>query len=305
MATVTFNGQLAEFQAAEDAFPGGHPKTTAIINDKFEILLGLFVPWDHLVDIFRRYTTKRDTCARVWAAVEPTFPFHNRGFARNVGLLRKSKEDCQADARLWRSENGAGDPLHHDVDGFEPTNFSSDGDEGDEYFQLQGENFTVEMLIAAYHSTRKAWHRETVITGRRIPPLLRAMTHRRFPLQILLPLGILHIPSFVPSSTLQSWEIRLKGFSNFDHEEITGCETATSSFALGDFDNQFEDNILQPTLANSDMAPAMHNSQLQVGQNPTGASLTSLVIEVIPLNHKQRMIVESTIGGVGLDGPPL
>lgn len=61
VATVTFNGQLTEFQAAEDAVPGGHPKKTAIINDMSEILLGLFVPWAHLVNLFRRYATQRDT----------------------------------------------------------------------------------------------------------------------------------------------------------------------------------------------------------------------------------------------------
>ena len=44
VATVTFNGQLTEFQAAEDAVPGGHPKTTAVKNDISKILLGLFVP---------------------------------------------------------------------------------------------------------------------------------------------------------------------------------------------------------------------------------------------------------------------
>jgi hypothetical protein len=46
VAIATFNGQLTEFQASEDAVPGGYPKTTAIMNDVAEILLGLFVPWD-------------------------------------------------------------------------------------------------------------------------------------------------------------------------------------------------------------------------------------------------------------------
>jgi hypothetical protein len=120
VATVTFTGQLTEFQTAEDAVPGGHPKTTAIINDISEILLGLFVPWDQLVNLFRRYATQRDTCLQVWMAVEPTLPFHIQAFARNIELLRKSKEDCQADAKLWKSANGAGDSFHHGVDGFEP-----------------------------------------------------------------------------------------------------------------------------------------------------------------------------------------
>lgn len=43
-ATVTLQGELTEFQSAEDSVPGGHPTTTAIQNDLAEILLGLFIP---------------------------------------------------------------------------------------------------------------------------------------------------------------------------------------------------------------------------------------------------------------------
>jgi hypothetical protein len=46
VATVTFNGQLSQFQAEEESVLGGHPVTTAIKNDFAEVLLGLFVPWD-------------------------------------------------------------------------------------------------------------------------------------------------------------------------------------------------------------------------------------------------------------------
>ncbi|KAF5855656.1 hypothetical protein ETB97_008829 [Aspergillus alliaceus] len=69
VATVIFNGQLTVFQTAEDAVPGGHPKTTAVKNDMAEVLLGLFVPWHRLTNLFRRHATKRDTCIQVWAAV--------------------------------------------------------------------------------------------------------------------------------------------------------------------------------------------------------------------------------------------
>jgi hypothetical protein len=56
VATVTFNGQLTEFQDAEDAVPG-HPKTEAIMNNVAEILLALFVPWENLCTLFRQYAT--------------------------------------------------------------------------------------------------------------------------------------------------------------------------------------------------------------------------------------------------------
>ncbi|KAB8228035.1 uncharacterized protein BDW43DRAFT_316241 [Aspergillus alliaceus] len=87
VATVTFHGQLTEYQAAEDAVPGGHPKTESIMNDISEILLGLFIPWEKLFALFLRYATKRDACARVWKVIEPTLLQHNRAFARNIELL--------------------------------------------------------------------------------------------------------------------------------------------------------------------------------------------------------------------------
>ncbi|OKO94694.1 ATP-dependent DNA helicase pfh1 [Penicillium subrubescens] len=303
VATVTFSGQLTEFQAAEDAVLGGHPKTTAIINDMSEILLGLFVPWTHLVNLFRRYATQRDTCIQVWTAVEPTLPFHIRAFARNIELLRKSKEDCQADAKLWKSANGAADSFHHDVDELEPATFGSDSDDAEGSFRLQDETFNAETLIAAYHSITKAWHRESLVAGRRIPPLLRATTPtRNLDLQNLQPLDIPRTLAyetsglqFVPPSTLQEWESRLKGFANLDREDTTEREVATSSLTLDDFDVQVEDNIFQPALTSFDMFPDIDDHQSRVGENPTGASLTSLVIEVIPLNQKQHLIVESVL----------
>lgn len=79
----------------------------AIENDLTEVLLALFVSWDQLLPLFQRHTarneTKRDACAHIWKIIEPTLSFHNRSFARNIELLRKSKEDSQIDAMLRRS----------------------------------------------------------------------------------------------------------------------------------------------------------------------------------------------------------
>jgi hypothetical protein len=129
------------------------------MNDVAEILLGLFVPWDQLSNLFRPYCTKMDAYIQIWTAVEPTLAFHNRAFARNIELLRKSKEDCQADAKMWRSVNGAADSFH-DADEHELASFDSDSEETEEFFHLQDENFNAETLIAAYHSISKAWYRD-------------------------------------------------------------------------------------------------------------------------------------------------
>lgn len=117
------------------------------MNDVAEILLGLFVPWGQLINLFRPYPTNTDACVRIWAAVAPMLAFHNRAHARNIELLRKCKEGCQADAKLWRSANGAADSPH-DTEEYEPANFGSDGEESGELFPLQDETFNAETLIA-------------------------------------------------------------------------------------------------------------------------------------------------------------
>ncbi|OKO97720.1 ATP-dependent DNA helicase PIF1 [Penicillium subrubescens] len=302
LATVTFSGQLTEFQVAEDAVPGGHPKTTAIMNDVAEILLGLFVPWHQLIDLFRRYATTTDAYVPVWAAVEPTLAFHNRAFAINIELLRKSKEDCQADAKMWKSANSAADSFH-DANEDEPANFDSDSEETGEFFYLQDESFNAETLIAAYHSISKAWYQETLVTGRRIPLLLRALDRtRNLSLQSLQPLDIFSTPAyessglrFLPLHTLQTWECQLRSCINPSSEENTDDDAGTFGFAFDDFDIHVEDGILHPILANSDTIPTMDDLESRNVQNLTGASLAFLINQDIPLNRKQRMIVEKVL----------
>ena len=40
VVTVTFSGQLSQFQIEEEAIPGGHPVTTAMQNDLAEVRRG-------------------------------------------------------------------------------------------------------------------------------------------------------------------------------------------------------------------------------------------------------------------------
>jgi hypothetical protein len=272
------------------------------MNDVAEILLGLFVPWDQLSNLFRPYCTKMDAYIQIWTAVEPTLAFHNRAFARNIELLRKSKEDCQADAKMWRSVNGAADSFH-DADEYELASFDSDSEETEEFFHLQDENFNAETLIAAYHSISKAWYRETLVTGRWIPPLLRAMDRTQtLSLQNLQPLNIFSTTAykssglrFLPLHTLHTWEGQLRSCVNPSSDETTDDDAGTFGFAFDDFDIHIEDGILHPMLANSDTIPAMDDLQFREVQNPTGASLAFLINQDIPLNQKQRMVVEKVL----------
>jgi hypothetical protein len=77
------------------------------MNDLAEILLGLFVPWGQLPALFQEHAdsvpTKRDACSRIWKTVEPTLVPYLRMFAANIELLRKSREDSYADAKLRKT----------------------------------------------------------------------------------------------------------------------------------------------------------------------------------------------------------
>ena len=297
MATVTFIGQLTEFQVEEDSIRGGHPKTDAILNDIAEILLGLFVPWQDLPPLSLRHATSLNPYTRVWTAVEPSLPPHRQEFAKNVELLRKSKEDCQLDAILRKEADGIdGDgSFDRDIDELDLADFDSD-DEDETCFENPATNVNVETLIAAYHSVQRSWHQETLASARKIPALARGATLTQdLPLSNLMPVDGSALEAsglrFFPPSALESWQSRLKRFRKSE-DDSTGLDL---DFEADDSNVEAGGAVLQPVLTTFDDAPAMEAYRSLVGQNPTGASLTSLVHEKIPLNRKQRLVVEKVL----------
>ncbi|KAJ5098843.1 hypothetical protein N7532_005844 [Penicillium argentinense] len=302
VATVTFKGQLTQFQEAEDAISGGHPATEAILNDVAQILLGLFVPWHDLSAILSQFTSQENIYSIVWTIAQPTLAPHNREFAANIELLRKSKEDCQADAKLRAWTHLDDDFFDRQIVDLDQGSFDSDSDEHDDDFQAQSENFTAETLIAAYHTIRQVWSRESTITAHRIPALARGTTPGRNiqhfnPRPITIPTSsandILGV-RFLPPSVLQCWERRLKCLaSTKDNASI--AEQQNSSFQLDDFDQDIGDGFLQPMLVDSDVFHSLQDRRFQLGENPTAASLVSSVGQDIPLNSKQRLIVQKIL----------
>jgi len=178
VATVTFNGQLSQFQADEEGVPGGHPVTSAMENDLAEVLLGLFVPWNHLKTLFQQhaaaYKTTRDAYAKIWKIVEPILSPHNRNFASNIELLRKSKEDSRIDAALRRAMNTSEDIFDHDLNDEVAADILDFDVE--EPLDTLNEDFTTETLIAAYHTVAMSWYKESLTAGQRIPALLSSAT---------------------------------------------------------------------------------------------------------------------------------
>jgi hypothetical protein len=119
------------------------------------------------------YKTTREAYVNVWKVVEPTLSPHNRTFASNIELLRKSKDDSRIDAALRGVVNGFSDSFNRDLCDKVPAELHSDDE--DPLGTLK-EDLTTETLIAAYNSVALSWRKESLITGRRIPALLSGAT---------------------------------------------------------------------------------------------------------------------------------
>ena len=302
--TVHFNGQLSEFQSEEESVRGGHPTTTAIKNDFSEVLLGLFVPWDQLSSLFQRHTsgyeTKRDACSMIWNIVEPTLSPHLRNFAQNFDLLRKSREDVKIDAALRSLDHM--DHIDHDIDDIDP--FDVDQDIEDSSNRLHQE-FSLETLISACHSIATSWHNEGLTASKRIPSLpSRSNQIQRMQAQDLPPLDIFRLPTyttsglqFFPQATVQQWESQMKGVTRLDDEFDDMEPEEDIAFGVDGFNAGPHDGALYPTLSSPEGMPNLADLRSQVGNNPSGATLTELVKTHFPLNEKQELIVKRVLSG--------
>ena len=296
IATVTFSGQFSQFQEAEDSVPGGHPETEAIRNDLAEIFLGLFVPWDDLPDLFRRHSTQQNPYAGVWNMIEPTLSPHVRDYAANVGLLRKTKEDALIDAKLRGSAHTHAESFDCSIPDYDPND-----DSLNETSQGDSEEFSAETLIASYDSITRIWDRELFTTAQRIPTLLQGNAETREPRPIdPRPFYIEHALvsessgfRVFPFFTLNNWMDRLRRFKKDQNDDVGPTVDPLSS----DFDGLDEDdeNFLEPTVIDSGLDLTIADYRSQLGENPSGASLTDLVCKIIPLNKKQRLVVEQIL----------
>jgi hypothetical protein len=298
--TVHFNGQISEFQAEEESIRGGHPKTAAMQNDLAEVLLGLFVPWNQLPSLFQRYASgyeaKRDACSQVWNIIEPSLSPHNRNFAQNFDLLRKSKEDAKLDAALRASL----DSFDHDIDDIDPANIEDIDADADDPLRPLDDEFSTETLIAGYSFISTSLHKEVLAVGERIPSLLlRSSQVQRLQLESFVPLDIFGLttsrPRSFPTPTLQQWKSQIKRMKDIDDiepEERIAFETDDFDLDLGD-----GNGALRPNLNFEENIPNLADLRSRVGNSPSGATLTTLVSEVLPLTRKQRLVVERVLSG--------
>ena len=149
-------------------------------NELAAILLALFVPWENLPPLFNDVMSICDdgcnancdqsshtglqACAIVWARVKGTLPEHVQEFARNVELLRKSKDDVDVDLA---ERNAAASAMQ--------ATFNPDFGDNDEVLdegsvQVNG-SIDDDTLRISYHLIRRRWKKEDSIIAAGVRPL--------------------------------------------------------------------------------------------------------------------------------------
>ncbi|KAJ5654961.1 hypothetical protein N7490_001964 [Penicillium lividum] len=297
VATVAFSGQLTQYQMAEDSIRGGHPMTDAIANDLAEILLGLFVPWDKLRERFLCGSPESNVLSHIWSSVKPTLVPYIQEFATNIELLRKSKDDCQIDARLRHSLNDRAELYDRHVDNIDLAGHEQiDAPDCDDFTAPEDERLTAETLIAAYNTVTKTWGQDCFIAAKRAPVLatfcrahnltqinpLPSSTHS------LRPDHALDLEIVAPT-VLQDWENQLSSHK----KPFQDGDLSNPTPHLPDFDLVDEDSMLQPILINASM-PGDSPVRLDL-ENPTSDSLLKLIVKDIPLNTKQLLVVRKLL----------
>jgi hypothetical protein len=207
-------------------------------------------------------------------------------------LLRKSREDAMVDAALRDETALSQDALDNGFDDIDPADFDFDAEDNTPL-----KEFATEDIISAYHSITTSWHKERLATSNRIPSLPSGTSPiQRLQSRTLLPLDIFRLPRsttsglrFFPNTTLQRWQLQIKTVARFDELNDTEADD------VNDFNLDFGDGVLLPTLDTTESIPNLSDRRAQVGDNPSGTTLTTLVGEDIPLNRKQRLVVERVL----------
>jgi hypothetical protein len=176
--------------------------------------------------------------------------------------------------------------------------------DGEESLEMLLDDFSTETLIAAYRSTARSRYKESLLAGQRIPALLSGAAQTPLlRLENLLSLDIFRLTTyptsglqFLAPATLERWHSQIKGLIKFNEVEDTAAGE-NLAYEIDDFDLDIRDAVLQPILASPESAPNVADRRPQVGANPTSKSLTLLVSEDIPLNEKQRLVVERVLSG--------
>jgi hypothetical protein len=324
---VTLIGSLSENQSLEDSVRGGHPQTSAIQNDLAEIFLALLLPWERLPSLFATFQLSSDSykdhCHSIWSNVKSSLPLHLQDVAKNIELLRKSKEDARVDTIL--RNNARQSALYQEAGDLNSDN--EDEIQTDDLLDIETPSnvfLDLDTLHQAYLILKQRWRLSDLQSVKDIPFLSCNITRimdediihgQQLPSQPIQPDDI-HIPKassqfchFAPE-VLDLWQDKIKinasgqvphdiddenNFDDLDNDTLSsGVDAALSNTLIPIIDFIEEEN--DPTIL----------QQIErLGPNPTGLAVTQVIQDTLPLYYKQALLVRSVLDhAIQLAGNP-
>ena len=311
--TVAFVGPISQYQYLEDHIKGGHPKTLAMENDLAGILLALFVPWETLPLLFndtiyvcgddcktdcdRSGHTGLQVCSLVWTKVKDNLPEYVQEYARNVEILRKSKDDVEVDTA---ERMAAASAMQH---AFDPDLGDDDLTEESEPINDSVDDDTLRL---SYHLIRRRWAEADAIAAANIPHLQRPWSiPPSLSIDSFTPMTVDSVPGVrqdVSAETLKLWSHLIKGADtsnatgNADTvpgvaQNMDDTDSELSEACESNADNEYA--VLEPVLTFTDSTPEPHVTHLaaRLGHNPRPSKIVDLITEIMTLNAKQRRTV--------------
>jgi PIF1-like helicase len=242
--------------------------------------------------------TGLQVCSIVWTQVKDTLPKHVQDFARNVEILRKSKDDTAVDM-AERTAAASAIQVAFDPD------LDDAHDMPDEFMQMNGA-VDDDTLRLSYHLTRQRWAKEDQRTATALErPWNDASTLSFESFTPMTVDSVSGIRQDVPNETLDLWSDLIKSTQASSASTAGNAHTATgitrntnsidSDDESDDCDSNADDEyaVLEPILTfdESTSGPQMEGLVARLGQNPSPSRLANLISEVIPLNAKQRRTV--------------
>jgi PIF1-like helicase/Helitron helicase-like domain at N-terminus len=313
--TVALLGPLSQYQQDEDRIRGGHPETLAMQNDLAGILLALFVPWEILPSLFHDVKdicgdecdancdklshTGLQVCSIVWAKIKNSLPKHVQEFARNVELLRKTKDDVDIDMIERKAAASAMQNA-----------FNPDLDDADEMVAgstvLNG-SVDNDTLRLSYHLIKQRWTREDQIMTAKIsllqqrwqePAALSLESFTSIPVD-----SEFGIRSDISAETLSLWSSLIgntktsKSTNNTQADtdvllNINSVDTNDNDEDQSDADDEY--SALEPALA---FVPSIMESMVtehmsaRLDQYHSPVDITNVITEVMPLNTQQKRTI--------------
>jgi hypothetical protein len=284
MITPSIYGKISELENQQDSITGEYENIGPILNDHCQVLLGLFIPWNQLPALFEEYsmgyTNPTDACSYVWDKIKDLQPPYIQRLASNVSLLRKSKEDAEAD-RLAREQELLD---FEDIMLENDANNENDDNDDNDIIPYQPRIMSKLELFHAYHIIMAKWkvHQPNDLRVNSLVPL---------------PISFLKIDdslSYFEDSVLDLWKLQFKHLSKAISKEQDLELLDTYRLRYQAEEAVYEPNIVPPR----DYSIDIEDARARLGSNPSVDDLFHYITTAFTPNEKQSLIIRNVLKAI-------